>query len=278
VSLIDYHVHTIFSEDGRSSPEECLAAAVARGLGGVILTEHLEFIPSPDDLEPAYIPGRVLAAAAYVQTGTALRAAWRDRLSVGLGVELGLEPHNLTACGPYLRESGLHLHLDYVLGSLHSILGTLVQLSEYTDPLGPRAAAKLYFERLRAGIRRAVELRACDAIGHLDLVKRSPTFGGFRLADHRADVEDILRIIIAAGVGLEVNTSGWRQPPGEPYPGLETLKLYRKLGGEIVTIGSDSHSSQTVGMGAERALQLIRAAGFTHVTLFSSRKPRFVKV
>lgn len=275
-ALIDYHIHTTFSEDGRSSPEECAAAAVSRGLGGVTFTEHLEFIPDLDDPEPAYVPGRVLSAASYLKAVTTLRRTWGQRITIGLGAELGLEPHNLKAYEPYLREH--RLSFDYVLGSFHSVLGTLVQLSEFTDPLGPKAAARLYFERLLEGTKRAIELKACDVLGHLDLVKRSPSFGAFRLANHRHEVEEILRTIIAAGMGLEVNTSGWRQPPREPYPGLDTLKLYRRLGGEIVTVGSDSHAASTVGLESARALEFIRAAGFTRLALFSDRKARFISI
>ncbi len=275
-ALIDYHIHTTFSEDSRAQPEECARVAAERGLGGIIFTEHLEFPPPADAAEPAYVPERVLPLREYARAVEVLRETWEGRLKIGLGLELGLEPHNLESFGPYLAAH--RPRLDYVLGSLHTIGGTLVQFPEYTDPLGPKAAADLYFERLLAGLQRAVELGAVDVIGHVDLVKRSPTFGVFRLADHRPHLEKVLRTIIDAGVGLEVNTSGYRQAPGEPYPGLETLALYRELRGEIVTVGSDSHRPSTVGGESARALEFIKAAGFDHVTLFSDRRPRFAAV
>lgn len=274
--LIDYHIHTTFSEDARSSAAECARTAIERGLGGVIFTEHLEFPPDPDDLEPAYVPEQVLQASRYAETIADLGSELGGKLSVGLGVELGLEPHNLAGSVRYLEE--YRLPLDYVLGSLHAVKGILVQFPEYTNSLGPATAARLYFERLLGGVKRAIELGACDVVGHLDLVKRSPSFGVFRLEDHRPLLEEILRAMIDAGLGLEVNTSGWRQAPAEPYPGLPVLRLYRELGGEVVTVGSDSHSAATVGKESARALEFIRAAGFQHVTLFSERRPRFVRL
>jgi len=276
LNLIDYHVHTTFSEDGVSTPEACAKAAADRNLSGIIFTEHLEFIPPPDSPEPAYVPARVLPAREYGLAVAAVREQWRGRLSVGLGVELGLEPHNLDAVPEFLATA--ELALDYVLGSLHFIRGVLVQEPAFADRLGSTEAARLYFERLLAGVKRASSLGVCDVIGHLDLVKRSPTFGGFRLRDQRAHVEETLRVIIRDGLGLEVNTSGLRQSPGEPYPGLDTLKLYRELGGEIVTVGSDSHTAATVGLGSAEALEFIRAAGFRHITLFSARTPRRVAI
>lgn len=274
--LIDYHIHTSFSEDARSTPEECCRAAMARCLGGVVFTEHLEFPPDPDDPEPGYVPELILDARRYTREIGRLKKELAGRLDVGLGVELGLEPHNLTGVKAYLER--YELPLDYVLGSLHTVRGVLVQYPDYTSAHGPAEAARLYFDRLESGLRLAVAMGLIDAVGHLDLVKRSPAFGVLRLRDYRSQIERILRLLVEAGLGLEVNTSGWRQPPGEPYPGLETLKLYRELGGQIVTVGSDSHSAATVGQESARALEYLRAAGFGALCLFSGRVPRFVKL
>jgi histidinol phosphatase-like PHP family hydrolase len=37
---IDLHTHTFFSGDGVSSPEENIAAAKAKGLHGIAVTDH----------------------------------------------------------------------------------------------------------------------------------------------------------------------------------------------------------------------------------------------
>lgn len=272
-ALIDYHIHTTFSDDARSSPSECVQAAVRRSLGGIIFTDHLEFPPPPGYPEPVYVPQRVLPAAEYRAAVARLRQGRGGRLSIGLGAELGLEEHNLAGLAAYLARDDPGF--DFVLGSLHSVKGVLVQFPAFTNPLGPAEAVRVYFGKLLAGVKQAAAARACDVVGHLDLVKRSPTFGVFRLVDHRGYLEEVLRAVVDGGLGLEVNTSGYRQPPREPYPGLETLKLYRELGGEIVTVGSDSHSAATVGLESAQALEFLRAAGFRYVTLFADRRPRF---
>jgi histidinol-phosphatase (PHP family) len=275
-ALIDYHIHSTYSEDGRSSPEECARVAASRGLGGIIFTEHLEFIPPPDHHEPAYVPSRVLPADEYRQAVENLRDFWAGKLSIGMGVELGLESHNLAALGAYLEANDPRF--DLVLGSLHAIGGCLAQCSDYVDPLGPVEAGRLYLERLAEGVRAAVRLGACDVIGHLDLVKRCDSFGPFLPGDYRDLLGVLLGTIVEAGLGLEVNTSGYRQAPGEPYPGLEILKWYRRLGGETVTVGSDSHSASTVGLESALAIDFVREAGFRHIALFSRRRPRYVPI
>jgi len=55
-------------------------------------------------------------------------------------------------------------------------------------------------------------------------------------------------------MALEINSSGWRQPAGRPYPDLELVKLYRELGGEIITIGSDAHRCEELAAGVQQAL------------------------
>ena len=52
-------------------------------------------------------------------------------------------------------------------------------------------------------------------------------------------VEEILRQVIRRGKGIEINTTAGTLT--EPLPSLEILKTYRRLGGEIVTTGSDAH-------------------------------------
>ena len=274
--LVDYHVHSTYSEDGHSTPEECVRVAVARGLSGIIFTEHLEFIPPPDHPEPAYVPSRVLPVADYIRSLETLRRKWRGSLSIGIGVELGLESHNLAGLGAYIESH--HPRFDLVLGSLHAVSGLLVQCADYVDPIGPAAAAQLYFERLLQGVKEAVKLGACDVIGHIDLVKRCESFGPFRPSDYQELLGVILQAVVDAGLGLEVNTSGYRQAPGEPYPGLDLLKRYRLLGGETVTVGSDSHSCATIGQESAQALDFIREAGFRYIALFSQRRPIYVSI
>lgn len=80
------------------------------------------------------------------------------------------------------------------------------------------------------------------------------------------------------GVGLEINTSGLRQAPGETYPGLEILRWYKELGGQILTVGSDAHTVEDLGIGVANALDLAREAGFEAITLFEKREPRQLRI
>jgi histidinol-phosphatase (PHP family) len=77
-------------------------------------------------------------------------------------------------------------------------------------------------------------------------------------------------------MGLEINTSGLRQAPGEPYPASTVLRWYREAGGEVLTVGSDAHQAGDLGAGIADAQDLARAAGFRAVASFCQRRIQWI--
>jgi histidinol-phosphatase (PHP family) len=59
-----------------------------------------------------------------------------------------------------------------------------------------------------------------------------------------------------------------------PEPWL--LRLYADLGGELVTLGSDSHEPGLIGNGFDEGADMLRSYGFRNITRFINRKPEFV--
>ncbi len=45
-----------------------------------------------------------------------------------------------------------------------------------------------------------------------------------------------------------------------PLPDAPLLRLYRELGGEIITLGSDAHSAEYVGCAIRERQELLRSA------------------
>jgi histidinol-phosphatase (PHP family) len=137
-----------------------------------------------------------------------------------------------------------------------------------------REAYTPYFEELLQVARSGLG----DVLGHLDLVKRYGTahYGPFDPATFEDEIRAVLRAMIDGGLALEVNTSGFRQGVGEPYPGLAVLRWYRELGGEVLTVGSDAHHKDDLGTGIPEVLDLVRVAGFRAVAGFEGRQVRWV--
>ncbi len=256
----DYHVHSNFSPDSAVPMAAVCQQAIDIGLKEVCFTDHYESNPV-SRLECSLDPVQ------YLKEIDHCRELFRDRLVIKAGLELG---------EPYLYQKGLQnladlYPFDYLLGSIHWLGAELIgeeYLSQRDFDQACREYLQLVYENAKAG--------PFHCVGHLDMVKRHATpyfHRPFVYQDYREEVEIILRTLVENGRGLEVNCSGWRQGIGEPYPGLEIIKRYRQLGGEIITLGSDSHRLPQLGSNLVDGLLVIQEAGYRAVTVFTGGKP-----
>ena len=91
-------------------------------------------------------------------------------------------------------------------------------------------------------------------------------------------IADSLKTLIEKGKGIEINTSGLRQKYGDVFPSLKYVKLFRELGGEILSIGSDAHTVADLGSGITEGAKIALEAGFKYLCYFKERKPNFLKI
>ena len=77
--------------------------------------------------------------------------------------------------------------------------------------------------------------------------------------------------MIDRGIGLELNTNRG----GDPLPSAKILQLYRQMGGEVVTIGSDAHVPEHIGMAVPDCQQLLRDTGWRYFATFEQGTPIF---
>ena len=113
--LWDTHMHTAFSTDSEASPESMIKASIELGLGGICITDHMDYdYPKehPED-EPEFI----LDTPVYFPTIQKLGQQYKDKIKVLTGIELGLQPH-LAAKHQKLIS---RYDFDFVIGSSHVI-------------------------------------------------------------------------------------------------------------------------------------------------------------
>ena len=113
-----------------------------------------------------------------------------------------------------------------------------------------------------------------SVLGHLTLPVRcinEMRHKAISFQPHMAQIEEILRTIIPKGIGIECNTNRGNTP----LPDADILKLYRSLGGEIVTLGSDAHVTNHLGCAIPARQELLRDCGFRYFTTFDRMKPSF---
>lgn len=264
--LFDYHIHSFHSTDGHDSIFEICKRAIKIGLKEIVITDHFEPTPTNIDYTP-YKPYDYWLDVALANE------YYKKDLRVKIGVELG-QPHLFMASSEALTKS---LPYDYVIGSAHKF-PTGMDCSEinYMD-YSIEDICELYLNQLKELAKTA----DFDCIGHLDLIKRycTETYGQrITLAVQRELLSEVFKILIARGKGIEINTSGLRQFPKETMPGVDVLKIYRDLGGEILTLGSDAHFAKDVGKGIKVAVENAKQAGFRYLTLFNSRNPEWINI
>lgn len=263
--LWDTHMHTHHSGDSDAPPEAMIEAAIREGLGGICFTDHYDY-DYPE--EPEIF---LLDFDAYRRESAILCDKYSGRLPVLWGVEIGLQPH----LAAHNRTVTSALPFDFVIGSSHVVHGVDPYYRAYYEGRSEAAAYREYFESILENLKTDADF---DVYGHLDYVVR---YGPGKNADYSyqkyADIiDEILCTLIAQGKGIELNTGGFRHGLGHPNPTEDILSRYRALGGEIITLGSDAHSPEYVGSEFGRIPALLRAAGFTHYTVFEHRRPRFL--
>ena len=82
-----------------------------------------------------------------------------------------------------------------------------------------------------------------DVYGHLDYIVRYAPNKNFVYdpACFQEEIDALLKAIINAGKGIEVNTAGLKYGLPFAHPKEEILKRYFELGGTYFTVGSDAH-------------------------------------
>jgi histidinol-phosphatase (PHP family) len=263
---VDLHVHSTCSVDGMSSIVEYARRARDQGLAEVGFCEHV-------DLDPRD-PGYDFLNLARYDRGMAMARTAVPGVQLRQGVEITYQAGLEGALRAWLADHPW----DYVVASVHlvdyadgwAIISEPAAMGAYFAGHSERQAYTPYFEELL----RAVRSGLGDVLGHLDLVKRYGVtrYGPFAPPAFEEEIRAVLRAAVAAGVGLEINTSGLRQSPGEPYPALAVLRWYRDLGGEVLTVGSDAHRAADLGAGIAGALDLARQAGFRAISTFEGRR------
>ena len=266
--LLDCHNHTDNSYDGDTPLDVMCGAANQNGFAVYCITEHYDCDLAEENHCLTTIKNCYAQIAAYKQAHT-------GGTKILNGIELGQPLQNPAAAKAVMDAFGDQM--DFVIGSLHNVKGEpdfyLIDYkargTEGLQQLCERYYLELY-EMSKAG--------GFDSMGHITYPYRYAVMRGIPLDITRYDeiAAAMMKNLIEKGIALEINTSGYRQGVGEPLPGKHHLKLYRELGGELVTIGSDAHRIGDFGKNIADGLALLREIGFSYITYFEKRKPVMV--
>ncbi|MDY3985238.1 histidinol-phosphatase HisJ family protein [Dysosmobacter sp.] len=262
--LADYHVHSHVSPDGKASMLEMAAAAEAEGLDEICFTDHLETVIWRENKRPADFDWSV-PEREYRET----LENWHGRTRLRLGLEVGGVPFNVPHAEALMAQEP---QLDFVIGSIHMLTEAITDLDlAHFHPADEAEALRSMADYLEL-VRQTAVWGRFSVLGHLTLSLRYLNeLQGFQLSfdPFGAEIEEILRTVIQKGRGIELNTNRGNMP----LPGAKWLRLYRSLGGEIITLGSDAHRPGDVGRSIREGQRLLRECGFKRFCTFEKMEP-----
>ena len=62
---------------------------------------------------------------------------------------------------------------------------------------------------------------------------------------------------------------------GDLTPSRDILKLYKELGGRIITTGTDSHRAEQIDSGLKEGIKELAAIGYKEFCTFTQMQPEF---
>ena len=272
--LADYHVHTEFSDDSTYPMEDVVKDAVRLGFDEICFTDHVDYGVKVDwdsKEEVTYRDGEPLANVdypKYVEQVRNLQEAYQGKISLKLGMEFGVQMHTI----PQFEALFSRYPFDFILLSVHQVEDKEFWTQDFQRGRTQKEYNERYYEEM---LNLVNHYHNYSVLGHLDLIVRYDEMGVYPFARVRPYIEEILKKVIKEGKGIEVNTSSHRYGLADSTPSKEILCLYRELGGEVITIGSDSHKPEHLGTYLEEAKRLLKSLGFLKICTYKNMQPIF---
>ena len=256
--LIDYHIHSNNSFDSKEAVSAICEAAIEKGINEICFTEHFA-------VKEGIKSYGFLNLKKYSDEIKECREVFKDKLIIRAGIEI-CEPHENEE---ELRAILENIPFDFILGSVHNFdynVGLIAYMSSHSK----EESYSRYFEE----VNKVCTSPHIDVVAHLDLMKRYAfnTHGNYDFNEYKEKIEEVLKNIIKAGKGIEVNTSTLRGMVNETMPSIDILKMYYDLGGEIITVGSDAHKAEDVGADIKESIDVLKNIGFKNIYTFQNRQ------
>ncbi len=266
--MYDYHVHSNFSSDCNYPMEDMIKEAIKKSIKIISFTDHTDFDSGSNKYD------FVFNTEDYFNDLNKYKNKYNGQIEIISGLELGMQPHLVKNINKKMNLE----HFDFIIMSIHTVSGRNMYDGELFREKDLLSAYSLYYSEMSSVLDNFNDF---DVVGHFNLIDRYAKYilnDTIKLDIHEELVKKVLQQIIAKDKGIEINTSGIRYGINSYHPTKEMLGLYKKLGGEIVTIGSDAHSPDDIGFNYRDVIELLIELDFRYITTFKDRKKTFVKI
>ena len=269
-------MHTEFSDDSEYEMEEVVKDAISLGIDEICFTDHVDYGIKLDHGEPGTTPRlnddgtplRNVDYPNYFKKIEYLQNKYKDQITIRKGLEFGLEMCQLER---YQKLFDTY-PMDFVIHSNHQVDDIEIFLPEFFEGKTQKEYNRVYYEEI---LRTVNAYKDYSVLGHLDAFNRYDPLGACPLDDFKDLIYEILKVVISDNKGIELNTSNVRYGVKDLTPSRDILRIYHELGGEIITIGSDSHAREHLGFHLDYSHEELKKIGFKYFCTFDNMNPIF---
>ncbi|MCR5307179.1 MAG: PHP domain-containing protein [Oscillospiraceae bacterium] len=270
--LMNLHTHTYHSYDGAAETvADRIRTAKLLGLQVMAITDHVElnrYYPAAhyhaeESEQFLYDFGKTFA-------DSVAETAKEQQSCSGLTLLAGAEIGQMTADVELARKLYRDPRVDIILASVHEMhdLPDFYFLDYSKIDIKPLIDE--YFEEAL----RTAALDCFDVMAHLTYgLRYIPHREEFDITPYYPVIDEIFRTLIANGKALELNGSGLKKAIPYTDPDFTLIRRYRELGGQYLTISTDTHEGAFLGYRLDELEDMARAAGFTALTYYRRHEP-----
>lgn len=285
----DYHIHTAFSDDSREPMENQIVKALELGLEEICFTDHVDYGIKKDWSEGniQYRGGDGISSDStdaepmanvdyprYFEALKEMKEKYSGKIVIKKGLEFGIQT------GTVERYEKLYQtyadELDFVLFSMHQVDNQELWNQEYQKGKSQKEYNEGYYREIYETMKR---YHNYSVLAHLDLINRYDKAGIYPFEKVEEMIAEILKLAIRDGKGIEINTSSWHYGLTDTQPSRKILKLYKDLGGTVLTIGSDAHMTKYLADHIKDAREILKnEIRFNSICTFEHMVPIFHKI
>jgi len=258
--IVDLHNHTPLCNHAEGSIEEYIEVAISRGTKVFGFSDH-----APMDFDPEYRM-KFTEMQQYEADVKAAKEHYKDKIEILLGYEVDYLPG-------HMDRRVLEADVDYLIGSVHFIDEWGFDNPEFIGRYEDEDIDTIWQKYFRS-IKDMAESKLFNIVGHLDLIK---VFKFMPKRDIKEIAKEALHAIKESEMVLEINAAGYRKPIGEAYPSKELLEYAFGLGIDI-TLSSDAHTPEQIGIHNEAVIALAKSVGYKQCVYFKKRKKHFLEL
>lgn len=254
---VDYHIHTMFSDDSNTNMEDIVKDAICKGIKEICFTDHVDHGIKTDKNCPYFF---------YKREFERLKKIYVNKITLKFGIEFGLQVEYIDIFKEEFDKYGF----DFVIMSNHQVGNKEFWTYDFQEG---KTQAQYHLEYYKATLDCVRNFKDYSVLGHLDMIKRYDKEGPYDDENVKEVICEILKQVIKDGKGIEINTSSHQYKLPDTMPSTNILTWYKQLGGKIITIGSDAHDVSRVGSHFDTSIEKLKSIGFDEIYTFENMKP-----